>query len=40
MANGKYTGYDYGYVFPIAITQKTTVQLSFSLDEQQHVYSQ
>ncbi|BAZ42130.1 galactokinase [Calothrix sp. NIES-4101] len=37
---GEHTDYNDGYVLPIAIPQKTTVQLGFSLDEQHHIYSQ
>jgi galactokinase len=37
---GEHTDYNDGYVLPIAIPQQTTVQLSFSLNEQHHFYSE
>ncbi len=37
---GEHTDYNEGYVLPIAIPQQTTVQLSLSVNEQHHFYSQ
>ncbi|NWF60179.1 MAG: galactokinase [Fischerella sp.] len=37
---GEHTDYNDGFVLPIAIPQKTTVQIGFSNDGQHHFYSQ